>query len=79
MVVDVDLAKFFDRVNHDILIDRLKRRIDDAGVIRLVTGRGFARGGQGNLRRGRSQRVSRATSCSKLASFKGAFSAIQPL
>ena len=27
---------FFDRVNHDILIDRLRRRIDDAGVIWLV-------------------------------------------
>ena len=36
VVVDVDLAKFFDRVNHDILIDRLRRRIDDAGVTRLV-------------------------------------------
>jgi RNA-directed DNA polymerase len=36
VVVDVDLAQFFDRVNHDILIDRLKRRIDDAGVIRLI-------------------------------------------
>jgi RNA-directed DNA polymerase len=36
VVVDVDLEKFFDRVNHDILIDRLQRRIDDAGVIRLV-------------------------------------------
>ena len=36
MVVDVDLAKFFDRVNHDILINRLQKRIDDAGVIRLV-------------------------------------------
>ncbi len=36
VVVDVDLAKFFDRVNHDILIDRLKRRIDDVGVTRLV-------------------------------------------
>ena len=36
VVVDVDLAKFFDRVNHDILINRLQRRIDDAGVIRLV-------------------------------------------
>ena len=36
VVVDVDLAQFFDRVNHDILIERLQRRIDDAGVIRLV-------------------------------------------
>ena len=36
VVVDVDLAKFYDRVNHDILIDRLKKRIDDAGVIRLI-------------------------------------------
>lgn len=36
VVVDVDLAKFFDRVNHDILIARLRRRVDDAGVIRLV-------------------------------------------
>jgi RNA-directed DNA polymerase len=36
VVVDVDLAKFFDRVNHDILIDRLSKRIDDAGVIRLI-------------------------------------------
>ena len=36
VVVDVDLAKFFDRVNHDILINRLQKRIDDAGVIRLV-------------------------------------------
>ena len=36
VVVDVDLSNFFDRVNHDILIDRLKKRVDDAGVIRLV-------------------------------------------
>ncbi len=36
IVVDVDLEKFFDRVNHDILIDRLKKRTDDAGVIRLI-------------------------------------------
>ena len=36
VVVDVDLEKFFDRVNHDILIDRLRKKIADAGVIRLV-------------------------------------------
>jgi group II intron reverse transcriptase/maturase len=36
IVVDVDLSKFFDRVNHDILIDRMRKRVNDSGVIRLV-------------------------------------------
>jgi RNA-directed DNA polymerase len=36
VVVDVDLEKFFDRVNHDILMDRVQKRIGDAGVIRLI-------------------------------------------
>lgn len=36
IVVDVDLEKFFDRVNHDILMDRLQKRIPDAGVLRLI-------------------------------------------
>ena len=37
VVVDVELEKFFDRVNHDILIDRVQRSIGDAGVIRLIS------------------------------------------
>lgn len=36
IVVDVDLAQFFDRVNHDILMERLARRIADRGVLRLI-------------------------------------------
>lgn len=36
VVVDVDLEKFFDRVNHDILMERLSRRIADKAVLRLV-------------------------------------------
>ena len=36
IVVDVDLEKFFDRVNHDVLMSRIGRRIEDAGVIRLI-------------------------------------------
>ena len=36
IVVDVDLEKFFDRVNHDILMDRLAKRIADKRILRLV-------------------------------------------
>ena len=36
VAVDVDLEKFFDRVNHDILMERLARRIDDKAVLRLI-------------------------------------------
>jgi len=35
-VVDVDLEQFFDRVNHDVLMDRLARRIGDARLLRLI-------------------------------------------
>ena len=35
-VADVDLAKFFDRVNHDVLTERLSRRIVDARVLRRI-------------------------------------------
>jgi RNA-directed DNA polymerase len=36
IVVDVDLAKFFDRVNHDILMSRLYRRIGDRRLLRIT-------------------------------------------
>lgn len=36
VVVDVDLEKFFDRIDHDILIDRLRKRVADRAVIRLI-------------------------------------------
>lgn len=36
IVVDVDLEKFFDRVDHDTLIDRLSKRIPDRRIIRLI-------------------------------------------
>ena len=35
-VVDVDLEKFFDRVNHDVLMGRLAKRIEDKRVLGLI-------------------------------------------
>lgn len=35
-VVDVDLEKFFDRVNHDVLMGRLAKRIDDRRCLGLI-------------------------------------------
>jgi RNA-directed DNA polymerase len=35
-VVDVDLEKFFDRVNHDMLMGRLAKRIEDRRVLGLI-------------------------------------------
>jgi RNA-directed DNA polymerase len=36
IVADIDLEKFFDRVNHDILMARLARRIGDKRLLRIV-------------------------------------------
>lgn len=35
-VVDIDLEKFFDRVNHDMLMGRVAKRISDKRVLRLI-------------------------------------------
>jgi RNA-directed DNA polymerase len=36
IVVDMDLEKFFDKVNHDILMDRLSKKIKDKRVLKLI-------------------------------------------
>ena len=35
-VADLDLEKFFDRVNHDVLLSRLARKISDKRVLRTI-------------------------------------------
>jgi len=35
-VVDMDLEKFFDRVNHDVLMARVARRVKDRRVLRVI-------------------------------------------
>jgi len=42
-VVDLDLEKFFDRVNHDVLMSRAARRISDKRMLKLI--RGFLNSG----------------------------------
>jgi RNA-directed DNA polymerase len=36
VVVDVDVEKFFDRVNHDLLMEKLSQKIDDRRVLQLI-------------------------------------------
>ena len=36
IVVDIDLEKFFDRVNHDILMSRLAKRISDKRLLKII-------------------------------------------
>jgi RNA-directed DNA polymerase len=43
IVVDLDLEKFFDRVNHDVLMSRVARRIGDKRLLRII--RRFLRAG----------------------------------
>ena len=42
-VVDIDLEKFFDRVNHDVLMGRVARRVSDKRMLKLI--RGFLNSG----------------------------------
>jgi len=36
IVVDMDLEKFFDRVNHDVLMARVARRVQDKRLLRII-------------------------------------------
>ena len=48
IVVDIDLEKFFDRVNHDVLMGRLARRVGDKRLLKIVRAflnAGMMRGG----------------------------------
>jgi RNA-directed DNA polymerase len=36
VVVDIDLEKFFDRVNHDVLMNRLGRHVGDKRMLRII-------------------------------------------
>ncbi len=38
IVVDLDLEKFFDRVNHDILMGFISKRVEDRRILKLVRG-----------------------------------------
>jgi RNA-directed DNA polymerase len=35
-VVDIDLEKFFDHVNHDVLMERIGRRVGDKRLLKLI-------------------------------------------
>lgn len=35
-LADLDLEKFFDRVNHDVLMARVARRVEDKRVLLLI-------------------------------------------
>src|SRR5262249_39927156 len=38
LVVDIDLEKFFDRVNHDILMGLIAKRVADKRILKLIRG-----------------------------------------
>src|ERR1019366_9785655 len=38
VVVDIDLEKFFDRVNHDILMGLIAKRVADKRILKLIRG-----------------------------------------
>lgn len=35
-MVDIDLEKYFDTVNHDILINKIREKVSDERIINLI-------------------------------------------
>ncbi len=61
-VVDIDLEKFFDRVNHDILMSLVAKRVQDKRLLKLLRAysecRSFRRwSGESNNRRDAARRA----------------------
>jgi len=52
-VVDLDLGKFFDRVNHDMLMARVYRKVKDKRILRLIRRYLQAGAGRDSTRSGR--------------------------
>ncbi len=67
-IVDIDLSKFFDRVNHDRLMARLSSRIKDKRVLKLI--RSFLNSGTlaGGLEQSKTEGTSQGSPLSPLLS-----------
>jgi RNA-directed DNA polymerase len=65
-VVDLDLEKFFDRVNHDRLLAKIAERVSDKRLLRLI--RAFLRAGNGERagESGRGRDAARRTSLARV-------------
>ncbi|WP_253185545.1 reverse transcriptase domain-containing protein [Burkholderia plantarii] len=65
-VVEIDLEKFFDRVNHDILMSRVARQAKDDRVLKLIRRyleAGLMRGGMVTVRREGGRKADHSRRC----------------
>jgi RNA-directed DNA polymerase len=65
-VVDIDLEKFFDRVNHDVLMGLIAKRVADKRILKLIRAflsAGVMEGGLVSRRRRARRRPARSRRC----------------